>query len=250
MKGFNNREKRWFSIILSSFGIFLVISGIALNSSIKPIVTTKLTVMVERRQIAASQAKSNEIKIKNIEIEINNPISTDVKDYLEDIDNLNEDTIKSLKLDTSLVNINEAGDYQYKIIYNKKEFIGTIKIKEKELPNMLLTLKTIKLNTNEALSQNPRSFINETITDEVYNHIILDLSEVDTTVQGDYTYYLTYKDVTYQGKVEIRDPAPTIIVARKDNDKDKCPDNSKKENNTCVCNDNTKTYDSKTNTCK
>ena len=63
MNQLNKREKRWISILLSSFGIFLIISGIIMNNNFKPLVKTKLTVTVEKRQIASSQAKSNEIKI-------------------------------------------------------------------------------------------------------------------------------------------------------------------------------------------
>ena len=259
MKMFNEREKRWLSITLATFGVFLVVSGIFMNSKTKPIIEKKFTINIEKRQIAAAFAKSNEIKLKDIEIEINNPISVDIRDYLVDANDLDEDTFKSLKFDTSLVNINQAGSYEYKVIYKKKYYTGTIKVKEKELPNMTLTLKTIKLNTKDTLSNNPRTFINEVITDDVYNNITLDLSKVDTSTQGDYTYYVTYKGVTYQGKIEVRDPAPSVITAEKEEEKKKknkpesaelaCPSDSVKENNTCVCSDSSKKYDEDSNQC-
>ncbi len=249
MRKFNEREKRWFSIVLSCFGIFLVISGIIMNSKIKPLVQTKLDIQVEKRQISEAQAKSNEIKVKDIEIEINNPISVDVKDYLENIENLDESTLRSLKLDTSLVNINEAGTYEYKILYKRKAYVGKIKVKEKELPNMSFTLKTIKIQTKDALSENPRSYITETVSDEVYNNLTLDISKVDNMLQGDYTYYITYKGVTYQGTVEVRDPAPTVIVKEKDEELT-CPEDATKKDDTCVCNDTAKTYDNEEKKCK
>ena len=207
----NDREKRTFSIVLTIWAIFLIISGLIMNSQLKPEIQTTYSLNIEKRKIAEAQAKTNEIKLKEIEIEINTPLSVDVKDYLLDIENLNEDTIKSLKLDTSLVNINEAGSYSYKIIYQKKTYIGTIKIKEKELPNVTFTLKTIKLQTKEDIPTDKRFFINEVISDEVYNNITLDTSEIKTSIPGDYTYYILYNGVTYQGKVEIRDPSPIII---------------------------------------
>lgn len=212
---FNVKEKRILSITMAASGLFLVGSGLIMNAQVKPIINTTYSLKTEERRIAQAQAKTNEIKVKDFEIEVNNPISVDVKDFLVDIENLSEDTIKALKLDTSLVNINQAGSYQYTITYKKKKYVGTIKVKEKELPNVTFTLKTIKLKTGESLSSNPRTFINEEIPDEVYNNLTLDLSKVDTTKQENYIYYITYKGVTYQGKVEVRDPGPTIITPAK-----------------------------------
>lgn len=243
----NKKQTRILSITLAVWGIFLVISGLIMNSQVKPIVKTKYTVKIEARKIEEAQAKTNEIKLKNIEVEVNNPISVDVKDYLEDVDKISDETIKALKLDTSLVNINQAGSYQYIIKFKKKKYVGTIIIKEKELPNVTLTLKTIKLKTKESLSSNPRTFIEGEIPDEVYNNLTLDISKVDTENQGDYTYSITYKGVTYQGKVEVRDPGPTIITPSTTT---KCPDDAKLDNNTCRCNDPDMEYDSRDNKCK
>ena len=243
----NKKQTRILSITLAVWGIFLVISGLIMNSQVKPIVKTKYTVKIEARKIEEAQAKTNEIKLKNIEVEVNNPISVDIKDYLEDVDKISDETIKALKLDTSLVNINQAGSYQYIIKFKKKKYVGTIIIKEKELPNVTLTLKTIKLKTKESLSSNPRTFIEGEIPDEVYNNLTLDISKVDTENQGDYTYSITYKGVTYQGKVEVRDPGPTIITPSTTT---KCPDDAKLDNNTCRGNDPDMEYDSRDNKCK
>ena len=245
-------EKRTFSIVLTIWAIFLIISGLIMNNELRPEIQTNYTLNIEKRKIAEAQAKTNEIKLKEIEIEMNTPLSVDVKDYLLDTENLSEDTIKSLKLDTSLVNINQSGNYSYKIIYQKKTYIGTIKIKEKELPNVTFTLKTIKLQTKETLSTNPRSFINEVISDEVYNNITLDISNVDTSTQGDYIYYILYNGVTYQGKVEIRDPSPIIIPPKEEKEKEEkvCPEGTTVDNNTCICLDEAKTYDEEEKSCK
>ena len=238
--GINQKQARILSSTLTVFSVFMIGSGLVLNTQNQPIVKTKYIVSVEKKKIAEAQAKTDEIKVKDLEIEINNPISVNIKDYLEDVDKLKESTIKALKLDTSLVNINEAGTYKYTITYGKKKYIGSIKVKEKELPNVTLTLKTIKLKTKEALSSNPRTFIEGEITDEVYNNLTLDISKVDTQNQGDYTYYIIYKGVTYQGKVEVRDPGPTIIAPETTTT---CPDDAKLEGSTCKCNDSNKEYD-------
>jgi hypothetical protein len=214
----NDREKRILSMIIASWGIFLVGSGLIMNGNVKTIVNTKYSLNVEEKKIAQTQAKSNEIKLKEITSEINNTISVDVKDYLEDVDNLTQDTIKSLKLDTSLVNINQAGKYQYTITYGKKKYIGTVTIKEKELPNVTFTLKNLTLTTGDAISTNPRTFINETISDDVYNNLTLDISQVVNTVQGNYKYYIIYNNTTYEGNIYIQDPGPKIITSNSKDD--------------------------------
>ena len=235
----NRRQTRILSSTIAGIGLFMIGSGLVMNSQMQPIIHTKYTVNVEKKKIAEAQAKTDEIKVKDLEIEINNPISVNIKDYLENVEKLKETTIKTLKLDTSLVNINQAGTYKYTITYGKKKYIGNIKVKEKELPNVTLTLKSIKLKTKDSLSSNPRTFIEGEISDEVYNNLTLDISKVDTQNQGDYTYYIIYKGVTYQGKVEVRDPGPTIIAPETTTT---CPDDAKLDGSTCKCNDENKEY--------
>lgn len=208
----NDKEKLILSAIIGGWGIILIGSGFAMNNSIKPIIKTNYELKTYKKQIAQSQAKSNEIKLKDITIEINNPISVDVKDYLDSLDNISEDTLKKLRLDTSLVNINQAGTYQYSVTYKKKKYIANVIVKEKQLPNVTFTLKTLPFKAGDSLSTNPRSYINEQITDEVLNNITLDLSEVNNQTQGDYNYYITYNGTKYQGKIEIRYPGATIIT--------------------------------------
>lgn len=232
MVNFNNKQKRIISIILASWSLFLIISGIIMNHQVKPIINTTYTLKIETKKIAEQQAKTNEIKLKDIEIEINNPISVDIRDYLENSDKISDTALKALKLDTSLVNINQAGTYQYKISYKKKTYVGSIKVKEKELPNVSFTLKRIEITTfkeGESLSANPRSYIEEYITDEVYNNITLDISQVKPTIQGDYPYYIIYKGVTYQGKVIVRNPGPTVYTPNNNNPEEETPDNSSLE---------------------
>ena len=192
---FTAKEKRILSITLGIWGTFLVISGLIMNTQMKPIIQTNYRLKIERKKVELAQGKTNEIKLKDIEIEINTPISVNIKDYLEDSSIITEETIKKLKLDTSRVNINEANTYQYTITYGKKKYIGNIKVKQKELPNITITLKEINLTIGESLSSNPRAFIQEDITDEVFNNLTLDLSKVKQNVAGTYEYYITYKRI-------------------------------------------------------
>lgn len=208
----NKKEKIILSAVIGGWGLFLIGSGLAMNNKMKPIINTKYNIKINDRQIAKAQAKSNEIKLKDLVIEINNPISVDVKDYLEGIENLNAETLKALRLDTSRVNINQAGIYQYAIIYKKKKYIAKITVKEKELPKVTFTLKQLSLIVGDSLSTNPRSYINEEISDEVLNNITLDLSQVNNQTQGNYDYYIIYNGTKYQGKIEIRYPGATVIT--------------------------------------
>lgn len=255
MKKFNIKERRYFSMFLAIWSIFLIISGIFMNTQVESVVQTNYKLNTDVRRIAEAQAKSNEIKLKEIELEVNTPLSINVRDYLLDIDNLNSDTIRSLKLDTSLVNIHQAGEYSFKILYGKKTYEGKVTVKEKELPNVTFSLKTISIHTNDSLSTDVKTYIQETVTEEVYQGMTLDLSKVDPSVQGDYTYYISYKEVIYQGKVEVRDICPTIaatIIEEKQEEVSTitCPSDAEISDNTCVCIDKEKTFDSETKTCK
>lgn len=209
---FNNRELKILSIVAASWGIIFIGSGIYMEKNEKVNINTKYTLKISSNRIAETQAKKNEIKLKDFELEINTPLSVDVKDYLEDVENISESILQELKLDTSRVNINEAGDYQYTITYKKKKYLGNIKIKEKELPNVTLKLKNIVLNKGDALSTNPSSYIEGEVPEEVYNNLTLDLSGVQDQVPGSYKYYISYKNETYEGEITIKDPGPTIIT--------------------------------------
>ena len=261
MKQFNIKERRYFSMFLAIWSVFLILSGIFMNTQVKSVIQTDYSIHTDLRRISDIQAKTNEIKIKEIEIEIDTPISIDVRDYLLDVENLSDDAIRSLKLDTSLVNIHQAGDYVFHVTYQKKTYDGIIKVKEKELPNVTFTLKTISLNTKDSISDDPKVFVNEEILPEVYSNMKLDTSKVDTSTQGDYTYYITYKDIVYQGKVEVRDLCPTVVVAEEEKEKEKmeekeqvvaiiCPEDATVENQSCVCTDKEKTYDASSKSCK
>lgn len=244
----STKEQVILAIVIACWGSIFIGSGLIMNKQVKPIIETKYTLTVNKNKIPETQAKSYEIKLKEITIEVNNPISVDVKDYLENADKLDDKMLKALKLDTSLVNINQPGTYNYTITYNKKKYQSKIIVKEKELPNVAFTLvDTITIETGKYLSSNPRDYIKEKelITDEVYNNLTLDMSQVNTAVQGDYTYYIIYKGVSHQGTILVRDPGPKIITPNAT-----CGDDATLENNKCVCKDANMEYNSIEKKCK
>lgn len=242
----NNREIKILAIVIAVWGTFLIGSGITMNLNKKTVTKTNYRLDVSNKKVSITQAKKIEIILKDIEVEINNPISVNVKDYLKDGDKVDTKIIKKLELDTSLVNITQAGSYKYTITYNKKKYQGTIKVKEKELPDMTFTLKTIPLFVGESIPTDKRLYINEKISDEVYESIILDISQVNNSVQNDYKYYITYKNTKYEGTISVRNKIITVTTQEKCSDEAKYDDNTK----TCKCKDTSKTYDSSSKTCK
>ena len=195
------KEKRILATTLSVWGIIFISCGIIMKTSIKPITHTKYSVSIKESQSNEQQLKLVEIKLKDFEIEINSPLSVNPKDYIANQEEIKEDIMNSLKLDTALVNTTEAGKYQYTITYKKKNYIGNITVKEKELPNVQFTLKEIRIKKGETLSGNKRDFINE----EVYDNMKLNINPDYSNNPGEYIYTIIYKNVTYKGKIIVED---------------------------------------------
>ena len=242
----NRKETKVIIIFITIWGLFFTGSGLIMNNSKKIITNINYKLDVKTKKSSQTQAKKIEIELKDIEIEINTPISVNIKDYLVDGENVDENIIKQLELDTSLVNITQAGTYTYTIKYNKKKYQGTVKVKEKELPDMSISLKEISLYVGEAIPTDKKFFINESLPEEVYNNIKLEIPEIDTSLQNDYKYYAVYKNTRYEGTIKIRDKGINEIV------KNKCPEETEydKNTNTCTCKDKEKKYDSELKICK
>lgn len=240
----SKKELQLLSFFIAVWGIFLISNGIIMSGEKKTETKLKYSLNVSQKQISETQAKKYEIILKDFTIEINNPISINVKDYLVDADKLNTSMLDQLTLDTSEVNTSQAGTYKYIVKYKKKNYQGTITIKEKELPDMVFTLKNLSLETGKAVSTDPKTYITETLTDEVYRNITLDLSQVNTQVQNDYKYYIIYKNTKYEGTISIRDKGPTVILPEGSGVTiPACPTDAELKNNTCVCKDEKKQYD-------
>ena len=112
-----NKETRIISIALASWGLILTGSGYAMEVMTKPKPIIKNDLEIVHKRVA--EVKSNEIKLKDIELEINKTLSVDVKDYLENVDEIDAETLKELKLDTSMIKTTEPGTYTYTVTYKK-----------------------------------------------------------------------------------------------------------------------------------
>lgn len=205
------QKENFISITLASWGLVMLFTGLILNGQDRTVLKNEYSVDVSSTRVTS--LKAEEIKLKDMTLEINNPLSVDVRDYIENIDTLDESVIKALKLDTSMVNINEAGTYSYTVSFKGKKYNGKFIIKEQELPNFALTLKEINLEVGDALSTNVSSYVKENLPEQIKNHLVLDLSEVNTSEAGKYQYKITYNKKTFTGKVIVspKQEGPKVI---------------------------------------
>ena len=226
MKQFlTKKDSRFLSVTLACCGLLMIGSGLTMDKATKQTITKRIyTLDITEQKIASSI--TNELKLKDIELEINTPLSLNAKDYVENIDEIQQSVIKALKLDTSMVNLNQAGSYTYTIGYKKKKYNGTIVIKEKELPKVEITLKNLSLEKGSALSTNLSTYISEELTDEVKNSIIINLKDVNTTQAGEYQYTVTYNNKLYTGKIWIYEKQTTIITPNSKEESEKTPDST------------------------
>jgi len=202
-----NKKYKLVALAMTSWGILLTGSGITMQlmTPKQPKILSKPQIKVSQRKV--EKAKSNEIKLKDMTLEINQPLSLNIKDYLNNPDDIESKIINNLKLDTSMVNTNQAGSYTYTITYKKKKYNGTFIITEKALPTIeKMTLKTLTLKIGSTLSTDVKTYITETMPTEVLENIKLDLSNVNTQSTGNYQYTMTYDGKLYTGTITIYEP--------------------------------------------
>lgn len=233
LKNITSKQRNIIVAVIAIWGIIFIGSGITMNFMDKPITKTKRELKVTQKRVA--NMKSNEIRLKNMEQEINQPLSVNVKDYLENANDIEEDILRELQLDTSMVNVNQAGNYTYTIKYKKKTFNGTFTIKEKPLPDMVLTLKNLNLETGSALSTDVQTYITEKLTAELKKNIKLNLTNVNTAQAGSYQYTVTYNGRLYTGTITIYTPQKTEQPSKPSTGED----NTEEENNNNNNNNNT-----------
>ena len=195
---------------LSLLGVLSIASGVMYNSLQANNVEEKILVVVEQKQV--STEKDIDIKLKNLTIEVNTPLSVKIIDYLDSA--VSDEVLANLKLDTSNVNVTEPGTYNYTITYKKKIYNGIITVKEKELTNnntlQSITLKTVNVNIGTALSTDISNYVIEPLTDEIKSNMLIDLSNVNVNKAGSYQYTIKYNNSIYTGTITITESQPTL----------------------------------------
>ena len=194
---------------LALLGILCISSGVMYNSLQANNVEEKILVVVEQKQV--SKETDVDIKLKNLTIEVNTPLSVKIIDYLDSA--VSDEVLANLKLDTSGVNVTEAGTYNYTVTYKKKAYQGIIIVKEKKVTNNTLqsiTLKTININVGTALPTDVSNYVIEPLSDDIKATMLIDLSKVNVNTAGSYQYTITYNNSIYTGTIVVTETQPTL----------------------------------------
>ncbi len=198
-------------------GIYCITCG-ALYPSYQEAHTPKTVfLLVEEKQIGVK--KEVELKLKEIETEVNVPLSVKIADYLEE--EVSSEILAELKLDTSEVNVQQPGEYTYRVYYKKKVFKGKVIVKEKAIPEPIvqqtITLRSVTIKLGELLSTDLSTYVIEPLTEEQKLKMTLDLTRVNPNKAGKYTYTISYEGAYYQGELIIIEDQK-IIEENKNND--------------------------------
>lgn len=206
----DNKGIKVLLVSLTFSGLLSTTSGVILNSmNIKP-TKNKINVNVVEKQV--SRIKTNIPVLKDIEVEVNEPISVDVKEYISNLDDIDHSVLRDFKLDTSLVNLTQAGKYKYTIGYDGKIYNANVIVKEKALQTVKLQIKNLKFKLNEEIPTDVSKYVDTTLTPEMIQTIKLDLSKVNNKLAGDYQYTITYEDQLYTGIINIYEEQPNQVI--------------------------------------
>ena len=208
-----NKGTKILILSLTFSGLLSTTTGIALNNMKVNTSTNKIDVKVVERQV--SRLKSNIPVLKDLEVVINEPISVDVKDYISNIEDISSSAIRTFKLDTSLVNVTQAGKYSYTIQYNGKKYIGSITVKEKEKEEKkieTLHIKNFSIKVNEQLPTEIAGYLEDKMDTLDPSLIKLDTSKVDVHVAGEYQYTITYSNMLYTGTIKVYEEQATQVL--------------------------------------
>lgn len=195
---------------LAFSGILSTSTGLMLNNMSIP-TSNVIDVKVVEKQV--SRLKSNVPVLKDIEVELNQPISVDVKDYITNMEDISTSVLRAFKLDTSLVNVTQPGKYTYYIEYKNKKYNGNVLVKAKEEEKInTLHLKNFSVKVNEDLPNDVSKYLDDILDAETLSKIQLDKSKVDTTKPGDYQYTITYNKMMYTGTITVYQEQATQVL--------------------------------------
>ncbi len=193
-------------LALAFSGMVFIGSGFILNSMVPTSIDDELkTVDVIQKKVAMDI--SNDIKLKVITSNINEPISMNVEDYLDLEESLDDDSISQLTLDTSQVNIMQEGTYTYTVTCGNKKYNGEIIIKNLAGTTVSsLTLKDIDIEVNTPLPTELSTYILDSLDNETLRKVILDTSKVNPNIEGMYQYTVSLNNKMYTGLVTVYAP--------------------------------------------
>lgn len=211
---------------LNILGILSIASGIMYSSLQKKASKKTILVVVEQKQIQ-KEIDAN-IKLKNLTIEINTPLSIKIVDYLESA--VSDEVLANLKLDTSSVDVTKVGTYSYTVTYKKKVYKALITVKETPKSTESLqsiTLKTLNIKVGTIPPTDISNYIIEPLTDEVKSTMLIDLSNVNVNKPGSYQYTIKYNNSIYTGTITVTNDQPTLAPSKEET----LPTEPKEDNN-------------------
>ncbi len=196
-------------------GILCISSGAMYSSMQANDEQQKVLVVVQQKRISNTD-ETIDLKLKNLEIEANTPLSVRVIDYLDCA--VTDEVLGNLKLDTSTVNVTQPGTYSYTVSYLDQTFTGQIVVLEKttEPEAQTITLKTLNIKVGTVLSTDIADYIVETLSDEVKAQMTLDLSQVNTSQAATYQYTITYQNSIYTSNIIVTNDQPTLATGNND----------------------------------
>lgn len=200
---------------LNILGILSIASGIMYSSLQKKASKKTILVVVEQKQIQ-KEIDAN-IKLKNLTIEINTPLSIKIVDYLESA--VSDEVLANLKLNTSSVDVTKVGTYSYTVTYKKKVYKALITVKETPKSTESLqsiTLKTLNIKVGTIPPTDISNYIIEPLTDEVKSTMIIDLSNVNVNKPGSYQYTIKYNNSIYTGTITVTNDQPTLAPSKEE----------------------------------
>lgn len=200
---------------LNILGILSIASGIMYSSLQKKASKKTILVVVEQKQIQ-KEIDAN-IKLKNLTIEINTPLSIKIVDYLESA--VSDEVLANLKLDTSSVDVTKIGTYSYTVTYKKKVYKALITVKETPKSTESLqsiTLKTLNIKVGTIPPTDISNYIIEPLTDEVKSTMLIDLSNVNVNKPGSYQYTIKYNNSIYTGTITVTNDQPTLAPSKEE----------------------------------
>jgi len=213
---------------LSILGFSSLSTGIYLNFNEKPSSNNALEYKNDKIVEVINKEEKINISLKNIEIEQGSILSLNVLDYFTG--EFDTSVLYLLKLDTTNVDTTKLGTYPYTIKYKTQLFEGSITVKEKEAINeeieevlevvedqevedplpANITTKDITIKKTETLSKEITTYVEEEVTAEMLEQMVLDLNNVNMNITGTYQYKIAYKNKIYVGKITVTEDQPII----------------------------------------
>lgn len=216
-------------VTLSLLGVLCISSGILYSKMEAGTTNAAVLVVVQTKRV--NKEADITIKLKDFVIETNTALSVKIVDYIDGT--VSDEVLAGLTLDTSNVNVTQAGDYQYSIKYNDKVFTGKITVKEKENTNQVptITLKPFNIKLGTILSTDIATYLIETVPEEIKATMKLDLSQVNVNQAGTYQYMITYNNSVYTSTITVTEDQPTLSTKEKEEAEVTPPMNPEKEQN-------------------